>query len=253
MVHDFYTFLLVFCRVAGVLTTSPLLGNRGIPRPALAGFTLVFSLALTPLIAPHTGPIPGHLLLLALHVVQNAVFGMALGFLARVLFASVEMAGYFVDTQMGFGFINLVNPFSEQQSSLMSMFQYQLAVTVYLLMNGHLMLIGSMAQSFAVLPPDAIAPHSGFGMAIVPILKMMFRIGLHMALPAIGVLTMVDMSFGLVARTVPQINIFIVGMPAKILMGMITVAMLLPIISAVVGQLIVGTDTGLGALIAGAK
>lgn len=253
MVHEFYTFLLVFCRVAGVMTAAPLLGNRGIPRPALAGFVLILSLALTPLVAPHTGPIPGHLLLLALHVVKNAVFGLALGFLARLLFASVEMAGYFVDTQMGFGFINLINPFSEQQSSLMSMFHYQLAVTLYLLMNGHLMLIGSVAQSFEALAPDAIAPHGPFGMAVVPILKMMFVLGLRIALPAIAVLSMVDMAFGLVARTVPQINVFIVGMPAKILMGIMTVACLLPIMISVVGQLIAGTNAGLESLILGAR
>ena len=112
-IHDFYAFLLVFARVGGLITAAPLFSNRAIPKQVKAGFILVFSLAIVPLVAPKTGPIPDNLFLLMGGVLKDAVFGTALGFLARVLFAVVEMAGYFIDTQMGFGFMNLINPFSE--------------------------------------------------------------------------------------------------------------------------------------------
>ncbi len=252
-IHDFYTFLLVFARVGGLMTAAPLFGNHAIPKQVKAGFILVFSLALVPLAAPHTGPIPANLLLLAGGVLKDALFGMALGYLARVLFSCVEMAGYFIDTQIGFGFINLINPFSEQQASLLSAFQYQLAVTVFLLANGHLMLLAAMQKSFLAVPPGAIALHGSFGLTMGPILKMMFMLGLQMALPATAVLLLVDVAFGLIARMVPQINVFVVGIPAKIIVGLMTVAMLLPIMSIIVGQIIAGTDTGMNALVAAAK
>jgi flagellar biosynthetic protein FliR len=131
-VKEFYTFLLVFARVGGLMVAAPLLGNKAIPGMAKAGFAAVFALAVTPLALPHAGPIPEHLFILAGQVMTDVLFGLAIGYLARVLFAAVEMAGWFVDTQMGFGIINLLDPFSEQQSSVLSMFQYQLAVTLYL-------------------------------------------------------------------------------------------------------------------------
>jgi flagellar biosynthesis protein FliR len=252
-VKEFHTFLLVFARVSGLLVAAPLLGNRAIPRMAKAGFAFVFALALTPLALPHAGPLPEHLLVLAGQVLSDALFGIALGYIARLLFSAVEMAGYLVDTQMGFGFINLLDPFSEQQSSVLSTFQFQLATTLYLLMNGHLILLGSLAQSFDVLAPGGVSPHAGFGLTILPLLKTMFMLGFRLALPAMGVLFVLDAAFGLIARMVPQVNVFIVGIPAKIIIGLATVILLLPTLAIIVGQIVAGTHTGLSALIAGAK
>lgn len=252
-VHMFYTFLLVFARVGGLIAAAPMLGNRAIPRTVRAGFALVFSLALTPLAEPKVGPIPNHLFLLAAAVVKDGLLGVSIGFAARLLFASVEMAGYFVDTQMGFGFINLVNPFSEQQSSLLSVFQYQLAITVYLLANGHLALLGSVADSLQTLPPGAVNPHGAFGLTMTSLLKTMFTLGFRLALPAAGVLLVVDLGFALVARAVPQMNVFIVGMPAKIVIGLTTVALLMPVMAIIVGQIVVGSHVSIQSLLAGAK
>jgi flagellar biosynthetic protein FliR len=252
-IHTFYTFLLVFARVGGVITAAPLLGNRAIPRIVRAGFALVFSLALTPLTATKVGPVPQHVLLLAAAVLKDGIFGVSIGFAARLLFASVEMAGYFIDTQMGFGFINLVNPFSEQQASLLSVFQYQLAITVYLLANGHLALLGSVADSFQALPPGAVNFHGAFGLTMASLLKTMFLLGFRLALPAAGVLVAVDLAFAMVARAVPQMNVFIVGMPAKILIGLTTVALLMPVMAIIVGQIVTDGAASVQALLAGAR
>ncbi|HLJ54456.1 MAG TPA: flagellar biosynthetic protein FliR [Chthonomonadaceae bacterium] len=252
-IHSFYTFLLVFARVGGLITAAPLLGNRAIPTIVRAGFALVLSLALTPLSAPKVGPVPPSLLILAAAVLKDGLFGVAIGFSARLLFSAVEMAGYFVDTQMGFGFINLVNPFSEQQGSVLSVFQYQLAITVYLLANGHLALLGSVADSFVALPPGAVNPHGAFGMTAAGMLKAMLALGFRLALPAAGVLLVVDLAFALVARAVPQMNVFIVGMPAKIIIGLSTVALLMPVVAIIVGQIVAGTDLNIHSLMAGAR
>ena len=252
-VHQFYTFLLVFARVGGLMSAAPLLGNHAIPRTVKVGLTLVFSLALVPLVSPGAGPIPTGLPLLIFCVLKDGLFGLALGYMARILFAAVEMAGYFVDTQMGFGFVNLVDPFAEQQSSVLSVFQYQLAITIYLLANGHLTLLGGLVESFGLVPPGMVSPKGTFGMSIMPLLQSMFVLGFRLALPAAGVLLVVDMAFGLIARMAPQVNVFIVGMPAKIIIGLATVALLLPLLSIVVGQIISGTSGGLHSLLMGAK
>lgn len=252
-IHDFYTFVLTLARVSGLLVAAPILGNRAIPKMVKAGFALILSLAVTPLIVKQTGPVPEHLLLLAGGVMQDALFGLALGYVTRLLFSAVEMAGYLMDTQMGFGFINLINPFTEQQASLMSAFQYQVSTVLFLLANGHLTLIAAVTDSFAVVPPGAVSLHGGFGLSILPMLHLMFALGFRMAIPAVGVLLVVDVAFGLVARMVPQVNVFIVGLPAKILIGLATVAFLLPTLGMIVAQIIAGTSVGVSALLAGAK
>ena len=199
------------------------------------------------------GAIPPNIFLLAAQVIGEAVFGLAIGYFARLLFTAVEMAGYLIDTQMGFGFVNLVNPFSEQQESIMSSLQYQLAMTLYILMNGHLLLLGSVVKSLQTLPPGTISFHSGFGLAILPLLKLLFTLGFRLALPAVGVLLTMDLAFGLIARLVPQVNVFMVGIPAKVIIGVTAMALLLPTVSLIVGQFLVGTASGLEGLMAGAK
>lgn len=251
--HDFYTFLLVFARVSGLMVAAPILGNRSTPGRVKAGLCLIFSMAVVPLVAPMTGAIPLHPLMLVGNILKDVLFGLALGYLSRVLFTAVEMAGYLIDTQMGFGFINLVNPFSEQHGSPLSAFEYQLAMVIFLLSSGHLMLLGAVVRSFDALPPGAVVPQVGFGMTILPMLKSMFVLGLQLAMPAMGVLLMVDVAFGLVARMVPQVNVFIVGLPAKIILGLMTVAILLPMLATGVGQIVAGTASGYDALIAAAR
>lgn len=247
-VHEFYTFLLVGARVGGLLTAAPLLGNRAIPKSVKAGLALLVSLMVTPAAAQTTGPVPEHLLLLAGGVLKDALFGLTLGYMARVLFASVEMAGYWIDTQMGFGFVNLVNPFSEQQGSVLSVFYYQMAMTVYLLANGHLLLLGAVLHSFTLVAPGAVVLKAGLGLTLIPLLKMMLALGAQIALPAVGVLLVADVAFGLIARAVPQINVFIVGAPAKIVLGLATTAVVLPLLASGVGQIIAGVSVGLQAI-----
>lgn len=248
-VREFHTFLLTLTRVSGVVAVAPLLGNRAVPAAAKAGFALLFALALTPLALPHAAPLPGHPWQLVGQMATDLIFGLALGYLARLLFAAVEMAGYLIDTQMGFGFINLLDPFSEQQSSVLGAFQLQLALTLYLLMNGHLLLIGAVAESFTAVPPGSFALRPAFGTAILPLLTTTFGLAMRLALPACGVLFIMDVAFGLIARLVPQINVFIVGIPAKILVGLMTVTWLLPVTAIVVGQLVAGAQGGLSTLI----
>ncbi len=251
--HDFYTFILVFARVSCLLVAAPLLGNRAIPHMVKAGLCLLLSIAITPMVTGITGPVPENLILFAGTVLKDGLFGLALGYLARILFAAVEMAGYLADTQMGFTFANIFNPFTEHQESLLSSFQYQVTMTVYLILNGHLILLGSVVDSFKALAPGTVSPNASFALTVVPMLNQMFLLGMRVAMPAVGVLLVVDVAFGLVARMVPQINIYIVGMPAKIIIGMSIVAMLLPMLSMAASQMIAGTTIGMNALIGGAK
>src|SRR5579875_3169004 len=227
--HTFYVLLLLLGRTAGVLIAAPIPGNRPLPPLATLGFSLCLSFALLPHIAPHVGPVPTSLLILAYFIAQNLVFGIMLGYIARFLFTAMEVAGSLSDSQMGLGFINLIDPFSELQSSLLSAFYNQLSLVLYLLMNGHLLLIAALA--------------------ILPAIEAVFLIGLRLALPVIGVLFLADAALGFMARMAPQVNVFFVGLPAKLLIGIMTVAILLPALAFGTGQLVLAIDHSLNLLL----
>jgi flagellar biosynthetic protein FliR len=250
--HDLYTFLLVFARISAAVVTAPPLSTRAAPSTVKAGFALLFSLALVPGAVPLVGAVPVSLIGLALVVGKNVLIGLAIGFIAQILFACVQIGGQVADTQMGFGFMNLVNPFSQQQSSVMSTFLQQMALTLYLLANGHLVLLGAMRESFQSLALG-IGGHGVVAQSVGAVVQSTCVLGLRIALPTIGILLTTDIALGLVARTVPQINVFIVGAPAKILVGMATMILILPVMALIVGQIVAGTSFGLHALVAGAK
>lgn len=248
--HEFYAFLLIGARTGGLLTGTPILGNQSVPRQALAGLTIVFAMAVTPVLSAHTGPIPTSLVAFGLLILQNGMIGLAIGYFTMLLFASVKIAGFFIDTQMGFGIVNLLDPFSQQQSSIMSAFQYQTAITLYFILNGPLLLLGALTRSFYVVPPDAVISGIAHVNNVIPLLSTMMQLSIQLSLPAIGVLFLTDVGLGLIARAAPQINVFIVGMPAKIIMGLATVAFLMPILGIVVGRILIGTSSGFTALLA---
>lgn len=247
--HNFYAFLLIFARMSGVLVTAPVLGNKAIPKQAKAGLAFVLSLSLTPMLQARVGKIPDHILVLGGEIVAEALLGLSLGYVGKLLFAAIEMAGYFVDTQIGFGFMNLIDPFSEQQTSVLSVFQFQLALTLYLLMNGHLLLIQAVVQSFEAVLPGAVSLTGHFGMSIAPMLPHVFALGFQLALPAVGVLVVMDVAFGLIARLAPQVNVFQVGAPVKIIIGLTTVAITLPALTTIIEQVIGGNLAGMKALL----
>ncbi|MCX6382256.1 MAG: flagellar biosynthetic protein FliR [Armatimonadetes bacterium] len=252
-VHAFYTFLLVFSRTSGLIAVAPVLGSRSIPHPLKAGLALVLSLAIMPLQEAHTANAPTHLLVLTTQIAGEAILGIVMGYIARLFFSAVEIAGTLVDTQMGFGFLQLANPFAEQPNSILSVFQYQLATTLYLLMNGHLLLIGAMVESFTLITPGTFAPTAAFGGGFATILQGVMLLCIRVALPAIGVLILMEIAFGIMARLVPTLNVFFVGAPAKIIVGLTTVSLLLPAFAMMVGQVMTESMQGIHQLLSAGK
>jgi flagellar biosynthetic protein FliR len=120
-------------------------------------------------------------------------------------------------------------------------------------MNGHLLLLGTLAESFYGIPPGLVAPQAGFGTAILPTLQNLFLLAFRIALPAVGVLIVVEIGLGLLARLVPNLNVFFVGAPAKILLGLTTVVVLLPAFSLVVGRVVMEASASMERLLPLAK
>lgn len=244
-VHEFWSFILIFTRVTAMFVSAPVYGHHSVPRNLKIGFGGLIALILVPIISPLVGPAPADLITLVGRVVSELAIGVTIGYLASFIMMAFQIAGQFVDTQMGFGIINTLNPLSEQHTSAMGTLISQLAMTLFLIMGGHLVLISAIASSYATVGPGAAHFSGDFTGTVSQVATDMFGVAFKVAAPAAAVLLIVDVAFAIIARTVPQMNVFLVGIPAKIIIGLMTLAMVLPALAMMVSQMtpLIGAST----------
>jgi len=227
-VTEFWTFTLAFTRVVALVATAPIFSSRAVPRTARVGLAALLAVAIAPNIPAVAVRPPADLFGLLGQLAAEAAVGLFIGFLTRVVFSAFESAGHFVDVQIGFGMMSVLNPFSEQTGAVVSRFLYQLGFTLFLVAGGHLLLIGAIATSYEIAGPGA-AHFGGDGMGVVTGMATgMVLLALRLALPIAASLLVVDVAFAIIARMVPQIHILIVGLPVKTLVGLLTLALAVP-------------------------
>ena len=222
-------FLWPFVRVLALVMSAPMLGHRTIPRRVKVGLALL----ITTLIVPGLPPVPpisapsAFLLLL-----QQMLIGFALGLAMHVAFAAVQLAGDMIGMQMGLSFANFIDPQHSGQSPVLGMYLGLLATLVFLGMDGHLMLIAALAESFRHAPIGAGALWGAQWSGLVAWGGELFRIGLHLSLPVLAAMLTVNIALGVLMRAAPQLNLFSVGFPIALVVGLAMLALLLPYLGA---------------------
>jgi flagellar biosynthetic protein FliR len=168
------------------------------------------------------------------------LIGVIIGFTARLLFAAVQLAGQLIGFQMGFGIVNVIDPQTSTQISIIAQFQNLITLLVFLAINAHYWFILAVASSFELIPPLEFCFSNSLMEAIVSLSCDMFMVAAKIAAPVIAVLLFTSVALGLIARTVPQMNIFIVGFPLKIAIGLFGVGFSLPLLSYMLRNLFRG-------------
>lgn len=244
-VLDFWTFILVFFRVTAMLLTMPVLSGSNIPSTAKIALGGLFALILRPFVEPMVHLIPTSIYALTGIIFAETAVGLLIGLFAQLIFVSLQIAGGYADTQMGLGMINLLNPFTQEQTSPTGQFLFQFGITIFLLLGGHLWMLASLADSYRVLSPGGAHFSGDMNGSLLAMIGEMFVLSLRIVAPIAGILLVIDVAFAIVARTIPQMNVFLVGMPLKILVGFLTIAFIMPAIALVVGQYIpiIGAQT----------
>ncbi len=234
-VMDFVRFSLGFIRIGTFLAAAPLFNVRNIPVMARLGFAALCTLAaLPPLDAGWNLESWGVLAVLAMHEV---VIGLLLSLVGILVFSIVNFAGHYVDTPIGFGMASVFDPSIGGQVPVFSQFYYILAVLIFLAVDAHLWLIQAVRYSFAVIPFGSLVRMEPAFELIMDLVKQIFIIGMQIALPITATILLTDIGLGIVIRAVPQINVFVLGFPIKILVGMIVVFFGLPTFVHIAGQL----------------
>ena len=224
-------FSLVFLRIGAMLVMIPVMGERSVPLRVKAGLALLISLLVFPLIRAEIPHLQADAETIAITVAMagEVLIGVIIGFAARIVFAGIQFAGDMIGIQMGFSIVNVIDPLSSTQVSIMSEFQYLIAMLVYLSIDAHHMFISAMIDSYRVVSPFDYHFSGPLIQSLILFSKGLFVIAVKISAPVMAVLLFTNVSLGVVARTVPQINVFIVGMPLQIAAGLIIFGLTTPL------------------------
>ena len=224
-------------RIAAMMMASPIFNIRQIP----VRFRMLLAVLITVLVQPVLPASPVVAVFsseAALILLQQIGIGVALGFLMQMAFNALILGGQVMAFSMGLGFANMMDPANGVQVPVVSQFWLILAMLAFLLMNGHLVLISAIVDTFTVLPIAV----DGFGRAgiweLLSWASRMFAAGLLMALPVIIALLLVNIGMGVVSRAAPQLNIFAIGFPITLMMGFLLIWITLPQVMTNFGQLV---------------
>jgi len=212
------SFLWPLFRVAAVVMTAPVFGAKTVP-PRVK---LMISLAITAVIVPLLPAMPAVEVfsLQGLYVTANQILiGVAIGFTTQLVFSAIIMAGQIIAMQMGLGFSLMVDPQNGQQAPVLSQFYIIFVLLIYLSLNGHLVLVHIILDGFTTLPIaiTGLSPDSIW--QIVTWASYIFSGAIGIAIPAIASLLVVNLSFGIMTRAAPQLNIFAIGFPVTMMLG----------------------------------
>lgn len=226
----FWAFLVAFVRASGLTLVAPVFGSRLVPVPIRVGLSAVIALALAPLIQRYTGTPPTEWLPLMARLVGEALIGVVMGYGVSLIIGAAVMAGEVLDAMMGFNLMQVLNPVASFPTTLLAQFHYMLAMTLFALVNGHHWLLLALARSF-----ETGAGLGDLGAWADGSLQMAAQLGgevmmlcVQIAAPAGGVLLVVDGAMAAVSRAVPQIPVWLIGLPAKIAVGIIALGASLP-------------------------
>ena len=234
---DFFTlaqdhaavFLLMLTRCSGIFMIAPFFGSLNIPVTIRAAAAFAFTLVLFPFVdGLGTVAAPPSVWAFAGSVLAELFIGWLIGFVAYVCFSAIHMAGKVMDMQVGFAVVNVMDPTSGQQIPLIGSLLYNLGIIVFLVTNGHHVIITALAESFRMVPLAAMQPNLSLTMLLVDFTNGIFVTGMKIAMPVTFAILLVNVALGILARTMPQMNIFVVGIPLQLMVGVGVLSMLLP-------------------------
>jgi len=222
-------YVLVLARVGGLFVLAPIFSGRMIPVHAKLLVAGAISFALMPFVT-HGAAVPTDLTIVPL-VLKELLVGLAIALALGVVAAGIAAAASLLDTTIGFSFAALVDPLTQTQSAVVGQLYSLYSVLVFLMIGGDHLMIRGLAASYRLVPLGRIPSSAQLGALAEHDLGQIFVIGLAVAAPVLVALALVDLALALVARTVPQMNVFIVGLPAKILVGFGAIAASLPFVT----------------------
>ncbi len=226
------TFLFVLIRTGAILFAAPIFGAFNVPMRIKFGLTFLIALILTPL-TPFV-PVPSTPAGLVLSIGGEVLIGVSIGLAIRFVFVGIEFAGQLASFQMGIGMATAYDPINSAQVTILGKMMSILSLLIFLSVNGHLMVIMALKKSFDVIPPYGFTLSPGLMESFIVFSKEIFLLAVKFAAPVIAILLFVSLAMGIMARSVPQLNMFVIGFAVTILAGFLVLALSLPVFETTV-------------------
>ncbi|KMK77358.1 flagellar biosynthetic protein FliR [Alkalihalobacillus pseudalcaliphilus] len=240
-------FLLVFVRILAFIAVLPIYGYRTIPSTFKIGLSLFLAWTLIFTLQDPFVEIDAVYFLL---IIKEVLVGLMVGLIAMIMLYAIQIAGGFIDMNMGFLIANVVDPQTGAQSPLVGTYLYTFAILFLLMINGHHLLLDGVFYSYQFIPIDQLfLPFGDEGVVyfVAATFAKMFMIAFQMALPIVGSLFLVDVALGMISRSVPQMNVFVVGLPVKIMVGLLLLTVYMGVffmlVRALMNEIIVAMRT----------
>jgi flagellar biosynthesis protein FliR len=242
--------MLVLARIGPLFALAPVFGSKMIPKRVRALLAVALAFGLAPVLAPDAR-VPRGVPELALVIAGEVVVGLAFAFAVAILFAAVQAAGTFIDTLIGFGFGATVDPLTGTQSAVLGNAYALFAAIIFLAIGGEQWLFQGFGRTFDLLPAGTAPDLQALAAGAREVFTGIFLAALQVAAPVLVAIILTDVAMGIVSRAVPQLNVFMVGFPFKIVAGMFVLIASLPFAGGWIGDQVQATINDAMRVVAG--
>ena len=235
----FETLLLVFIRITIMLALVPVFSGVQIPIQVRLGLAFLLAFVVAQTVPTLAAALPLGPFVVA--ILTQAFVGLVFGFVAFLVFTGVQFAGAILDIQVGFGAVSVLNPTTSQQVTILGEFEFALATLIYLMTDSHHMLLEGVAGSFNLLPLPWASMDPMLAPTVVTFFTQALFIVLRIAGPVAIVLFITSVTLALMSRVAPQMNVFSVGLPLQMLVGLSMIVVTMPLLGAVLPEIFAET------------
>ncbi|WP_028611023.1 flagellar biosynthetic protein FliR [Paenibacillus harenae] len=239
IVQGFPIFLLIFCRITAFFVVAPIFSSRGVPNTFKIGlgFFISFIVFITYGMKQSIVPDAEYVLVL----LREILIGVLLGFVVYLFFTVVQTAGAFMDLQVGFAMANIVDPHTGASAPLLGNFKYMLMIVIFLMMNGHHFLLTGLMDSYEWMPLSNELYTRMMSGSVTDFLTRTvgntFLLAIQLSAPLVVAMFLADVGLGFLTKTAPQYNVFVIGIPLKLIIGLLLLVLLMPSLTGIFEQL----------------
>lgn len=235
---------LVFARLTAFVYLIPFFSIKGTPNLVKIGLGVFLTLLLLPGIS--AAAVPTDLLPYSLLVIKEVLTGLALGYVTLLTFSAVRMAGELIDVQIGFAMAAIFDPQNQSRITLIGQFLFLFQILLFMAVDGHHSLLMAISYSYTLIPVTMGVLDMTLVSAMIQLFIQIFTLGVRIAVPFIVVFLICDIALGIIARTVPQLHVFILSFPIKTGIGMITMIAVIPLLAVLVNDIFSQMENDLG-------
>lgn len=236
IINGFDVFLLVFVRMTGLFVVAPVFGRRNIPSILKAGFSFMLALILVNTISI-TDLQYATIWEYTVLIFREFIVGIAIGYVSYLVFNAIYLAGQFIDMVIGFGMVNVLDPMTNIQVPITANYYFILSMLSFFAIRGHHTLIRALFDSYKSISIGKATLGESLMEDMLRLFGDMFSTGFRIAAPVVAAMIIADVALGVISKTIPQMNVFVVGMPMKILLGIVIMMVTIPMFIMLVGKL----------------